>query len=150
MFFFRSLSFSSSPLSLPLSLFHSFSFSQSLSLSPSPSLFHSLSLFLSLSLSLIFHPHSLPISSLPFSLLMSTSLSFYTKIPFIKHLLHSPLMKALVDGLLRARKLRSQIEIYQHYRKMGIRTLDQARQYEGLSLCNRQIGRQKSRGRGIE
>ena len=95
------------------------------------------SLSLSLSLSLIFHPHSLPLSSLPFSLLMSTSLSFYTKIPFIKHLLHSPLMKALVDGLLRARKLRSQIEIYQHYRKMGIRTLDQARQYEGLSLCNR-------------
>jgi len=37
---------------------------------------------------------------------------------------------ALVEGLLRARRLRKQIELYSHYRRMGVRTLDQARAYE--------------------
>jgi len=44
---------------------------------------------------------------------------------------HSPEEhEALVDGLIKAKKLRQQIAVYQHYRRMGIRTLDQARQYE--------------------
>jgi len=38
--------------------------------------------------------------------------------------------EALVDGLVKARKLRNQIALYQHYRKMGVRTLEQGRQYE--------------------
>jgi len=38
--------------------------------------------------------------------------------------------EALVDGILRARKLRQQIEVYQLYRTMGIRTLEQAKLYE--------------------
>lgn len=38
--------------------------------------------------------------------------------------------EALVDGILRARKLRLQIQAFQAYRKLGITTLDQARQYE--------------------
>lgn len=38
--------------------------------------------------------------------------------------------ESLVDGLIRARRLRSQIELLQHCRSVGIRTLDQARQYE--------------------
>lgn len=38
--------------------------------------------------------------------------------------------EALVDGILKARRLRQQIELYQHYRRMGVRTLEQARQYE--------------------
>lgn len=37
---------------------------------------------------------------------------------------------ALVDGLIQARKLRSHIELLQHYRVMGIRTLEQANKYE--------------------
>ena len=37
---------------------------------------------------------------------------------------------SLVDGLLKARRLHKQIEMYQHYRRMGIRTLEQAQQYE--------------------
>ena len=37
---------------------------------------------------------------------------------------------ALVDGVIKANKLRKQIELFQHYRKMGIRTLEQARQYD--------------------
>jgi transcriptional adapter 2-alpha len=37
---------------------------------------------------------------------------------------------ALVEGLLRARRLRKQIELYSHYRRMGVRTLEQARTYE--------------------
>jgi transcriptional adapter 2-alpha len=37
---------------------------------------------------------------------------------------------SLVDGLVRARRLRQQIELLQHCRSMGIRTLDQARQFE--------------------
>ena len=36
----------------------------------------------------------------------------------------------MVEGLLKARRLRKQIQLYQHYRKMGVRTMDQARQYE--------------------
>ena len=44
------------------------------------------------------------------------------------------ILQALVDGLIRARKLRQQIEIYQQYRKMGIRTLEQAKQYEGTVM----------------
>lgn len=38
--------------------------------------------------------------------------------------------EALVDGILRARKLRLQIQAFQAYRNLGITTLDQARQYE--------------------
>jgi transcriptional adapter 2-alpha len=38
--------------------------------------------------------------------------------------------EALVNGLLQARKLRSQIELYQSYRRVGIRSLDEAREYE--------------------
>ena len=38
--------------------------------------------------------------------------------------------EALVDGILSARKLRQQIEVYQLYRTMGIRTLEQAKLYE--------------------
>jgi transcriptional adapter 2-alpha len=38
--------------------------------------------------------------------------------------------EALVEGMLKARRLRQQISLYQHYRRMGIRTLDQARSYE--------------------
>ena len=38
--------------------------------------------------------------------------------------------EALVEGMLKARRLRQQIALYQHYRRMGIRTLDQARNYE--------------------
>lgn len=38
--------------------------------------------------------------------------------------------EALVEGMLKARRLRQQIALYQHYRRMGIRTLDQARSYE--------------------
>ena len=38
--------------------------------------------------------------------------------------------EALVDGLIKARKLRSQIALYQHYRRMGVRTLEQGRAYE--------------------
>jgi hypothetical protein len=37
---------------------------------------------------------------------------------------------AIVEGLLKARRLRKQIQLYQHYRHMGVRTLEQARQYE--------------------
>ena len=44
---------------------------------------------------------------------------------------HSPEEhEALVDGVLKARRLRQQIGVYQQYRKMGIRTIEQARQYE--------------------
>jgi len=38
--------------------------------------------------------------------------------------------EALVEGMLKAKRLRQQIALYQHYRRMGIRTLDQARSYE--------------------
>ena len=38
--------------------------------------------------------------------------------------------EALVEGVIKAKKLRKQIELFQHYRQMGIRTLEQARQYE--------------------
>jgi len=38
--------------------------------------------------------------------------------------------EALVDGILRAKKLRSQIELLHHYRKMGLKSLDQIRRYE--------------------
>jgi transcriptional adapter 2-alpha len=38
--------------------------------------------------------------------------------------------EALVTGLLQARKLRGQIELYQNYRKLGIRSLEEAREYE--------------------
>jgi hypothetical protein len=38
--------------------------------------------------------------------------------------------EALTEGMLRARRLRQQIELYRTYRQMGIRTLQQARQYE--------------------
>jgi transcriptional adapter 2-alpha len=38
--------------------------------------------------------------------------------------------EALVDGLIKARKLRNQIALYQHYRRMGVRTLEQGRQYD--------------------
>ena len=38
--------------------------------------------------------------------------------------------EALVEGVIKANKLRKQIELFQHYRQMGIRTLEQARQYE--------------------
>ena len=38
--------------------------------------------------------------------------------------------EALTEGLLKARRLRQQIELLQHCRSAGIRTLDQARQYE--------------------
>lgn len=38
--------------------------------------------------------------------------------------------EALVEGLLRAGRLRQQIELYRTYRAMGVRTLEQARQYE--------------------
>ena len=42
----------------------------------------------------------------------------------------TPCFHPQVDGVLRARKLRQQIAIYQLYRKLGIRTLEQARVYE--------------------
>lgn len=35
-----------------------------------------------------------------------------------------------MEGILRARKLRLQIEAFQQYRRMGITTLEQARQYD--------------------
>lgn len=38
--------------------------------------------------------------------------------------------EALIDGLIKARKLRTQIQIYQSYRKMGVRTMEQGRQYD--------------------
>lgn len=38
--------------------------------------------------------------------------------------------EALVEGILRARKLRSNIELLQYYRRMGIRTIDQIRRFE--------------------
>ena len=38
--------------------------------------------------------------------------------------------EALVEGMLRAGRLRQQIELYRTYRAMGVRTLEQARQYE--------------------
>ena len=38
--------------------------------------------------------------------------------------------EALVEGMLRARRLRQQIELYRTYRQLGVRTLEQARQYE--------------------
>ena len=38
--------------------------------------------------------------------------------------------EALVEGMLRAGRLRQQIELYKTYRAMGVRTLEQARQYE--------------------
>jgi hypothetical protein len=38
--------------------------------------------------------------------------------------------EALVEGMLRAGRLRQQIELYRTYRAMGVRTLEQARQFE--------------------
>jgi transcriptional adapter 2-alpha len=38
--------------------------------------------------------------------------------------------EALVEGLIKARKLRKQIELFQLYRSMGIHTLEDARRYE--------------------
>jgi hypothetical protein len=38
--------------------------------------------------------------------------------------------EALVDGILKARRLKNQIEILQLYRSMGIRSIEQARVYE--------------------
>lgn len=38
--------------------------------------------------------------------------------------------EALLDGLIKARRLRHQVALYQHYRRMGVRTVDQARIYE--------------------
>jgi len=38
--------------------------------------------------------------------------------------------EALEEGLLRARRLRQQIDLYKTYRQMGVRTMEQARQYE--------------------
>jgi transcriptional adapter 2-alpha len=38
--------------------------------------------------------------------------------------------EALVEGVLKARRLRQQIELYRTYRHMGIRTMEQARVYE--------------------
>jgi len=38
--------------------------------------------------------------------------------------------EALVEGVLKTRRLRQQIELYRTYRQMGVRTLEQARQYE--------------------
>ena len=38
--------------------------------------------------------------------------------------------EALVDGILKARKLKLQIELYKLYRQMGLRTLDQVKEYE--------------------
>jgi transcriptional adapter 2-alpha len=38
--------------------------------------------------------------------------------------------EALVEGILRARKLRSHIELLQYYRRMGIRAIDQIRRFE--------------------
>jgi transcriptional adapter 2-alpha len=49
--------------------------------------------------------------------------------------------EALVDGLIKARKLRSQIALYQHYRRMGVRTLEQGRAYE----VERKLKAQKQR-----
>lgn len=44
---------------------------------------------------------------------------------------HSPEEhEALVDGILKVRKLRKQIELYKHYRSMGCRTLQEVQQYE--------------------
>ena len=33
--------------------------------------------------------------------------------------------EAMLDGILKARRLRHQIELYKHYRAMGLRTLEQ-------------------------
>lgn len=45
--------------------------------------------------------------------------------------LHSPAEHdALVDGILRAKKLRNHIETLQHYRKMGLKTIEQIKRYE--------------------
>lgn len=38
--------------------------------------------------------------------------------------------EALVNGLLLAKKLRGQIELYHHYRAMGIRSIEEAKEYE--------------------
>ena len=38
--------------------------------------------------------------------------------------------EALVEGLIKARKLRKQIELFQLYRSMGIRTIEEARRFE--------------------
>lgn len=38
--------------------------------------------------------------------------------------------EALVDGMIKAKKLKQQIEILKLYRQMGIRSLEQARQFE--------------------
>lgn len=37
---------------------------------------------------------------------------------------------SLMSGITLARRLRKQIELFAHYRKLGIRTLDEAREYE--------------------
>jgi hypothetical protein len=37
---------------------------------------------------------------------------------------------ALIEGLLKAQRLRNQIELYKAYRKMGLRTLDEIRRFE--------------------
>ena len=42
-----------------------------------------------------------------------------------------------MEGVLRARRLRLQLELYRQYRAMGIRTLEQARLYE-IDKRNRQ------------
>lgn len=38
--------------------------------------------------------------------------------------------EALVDGILKAQRLKQQIELYKIYRQMGLRTLEQVRQFE--------------------
>ena len=38
--------------------------------------------------------------------------------------------EALVEGILKAQRLRQQIELYKIYRQMGLRTLEQVRQFE--------------------
>ncbi len=38
--------------------------------------------------------------------------------------------EALVDGLLKAKRLRHQIELYKVYRQMGLRSLEEVRGYE--------------------
>ena len=38
--------------------------------------------------------------------------------------------EALVAGILRAKKLRHQLELFRHYRAMGLRTLEQVKKYE--------------------
>lgn len=37
---------------------------------------------------------------------------------------------ALVDGILKARRLQAQIELYRNYKALGLRTLDEAREHE--------------------